>query len=72
MKLLTMILVLACGSETYLLVEANKALDSQEYYLEQEVQIAYRYACVDNTPNKTIVDCGMEAIDYTKEYLPRK
>jgi hypothetical protein len=72
MKLITMLLVLTCGVDTFLLVEANKAIDAQEYYLEQEVQAAYQYACVGSGTNKTIIECGMEAIDYTEEYLPKK
>lgn len=72
MKMTTIILLLLCGSETFLLVEANKALDAQNYYIKQEVETAYRYACAGDGMGKTIIECGMEATDYTEKFLPKK
>lgn len=72
MRTLSICLLLVCGVETFLLYEANKAFDSVDFYVEQEAEAAYRYACMDNTTNKSVIQCGMEAVDYTRQFITKE
>lgn len=69
MKLTIALQFITIAVVAFLLFEANKALDSQLFYIKQEAYSAYFFSCTANTTTKTIIECGMEASDYISEYL---
>lgn len=69
LRLATILLIITSLTQTFLLFEANKALDSQLRYLKQEAYSAYFFSCTANTTTKTIIECGMEASDYVEEFV---
>ncbi len=69
MRIFAISLLLTSAALSFLLFEANKALDSQLFYIKQEAYSAYFFSCTANTTTKTIIECGMEASDYVEEFV---
>lgn len=69
MKLTIALQFITIAVVAFLLFEANKALDSQLFYIKQEAYSAYFFSCTANTTTKTIIECGTEASDYVEEFV---
>jgi len=51
---------------SFLLVEANKTMDSIDFMIREEVRAAYMYSC---TQHESIPECVAQASDYISEFV---
>ncbi len=69
MKLTIALQFITIAVAAFLLIEANKTMDSVDLLVREEARGAYLYACTNGFANKTIIECGMEASDYVEEFV---
>lgn len=66
MKLVIVLQTIIIIILSFLLIEANKTMDSVDFMVMEEVRAAYMYSCSQHEP---ISECVAQASDYVEEFV---